>query len=74
MDPEKITLRASDPDGPRMVWRGHVGSRSMMAHVGSDGGRGARGRAVRKGTELAAKDMGGRAERFWNSTVRAATA
>src|SRR6267143_681287 len=35
MDPEKITLRASDPDGPRLVGEGTIGSRSMMAHGGA---------------------------------------
>src|SRR6266481_2873506 len=52
MDPEKITLRASDPDGPRLVGEGTIGSRSMMAHGGAlvIAAR----EAVRKGTELAA--------------------
>jgi carbon-monoxide dehydrogenase large subunit len=35
MDPEKITLRASDPDGPALVGEGTIGSRSMMAHGGA---------------------------------------
>src|SRR5262245_23686144 len=35
MDPEKITLRASDPDGPALIGEGTIGSRSMMAHGGS---------------------------------------
>ena len=35
MDPEKITLRASDPGGPTLIGEGTIGSRSMMAHGGS---------------------------------------
>src|SRR2546426_688554 len=55
MDPDKITLRASDPDGPRLVGEGTIGSPSM--HV--DGGAllVAAREAVRKGTALAAKDL-----------------
>src|SRR6266852_4578747 len=55
MDPEKITLRASDPDGPRLVGEGTIGSRSMMAHGGAL--LVAAREAVRKGTALAAKDL-----------------
>ncbi len=55
MDPDKITLRASDPDGPRLVGEGTIGSRSMMAHGGALVV--AAREAVRKGTELAAKDL-----------------
>src|SRR5258705_12472143 len=55
MDPEKITLRASDPEGPRLVGEGTIGSRSMMAHGGAL--LIAAREAVRKGTELAAKDL-----------------
>ena len=55
MDPEKITLRASDPDGPPLVGEGTIGSRSMMAHGGAL--LVAAREAVRKGTELAAKDL-----------------
>src|SRR3989442_5049426 len=54
MDPEKITLRASDPDGPRLVGEGTIGSRSMMAHGGALLVAAREG--VRKGTALAAKD------------------
>ena len=55
IDPESITLRASDPDGPRLVGEGTIGSRSMMAHGGAlvIAAR----EVVRKGTELAAKDL-----------------
>jgi carbon-monoxide dehydrogenase large subunit len=55
MDPEKITLRASDPEGPPLVGEGTIGSRSMMAHGGAL--LVAAREAVRKGTELAAKDL-----------------
>jgi carbon-monoxide dehydrogenase large subunit len=55
MDPERITLRASDPDGPALVGEGTIGSRSMMAHGGSLVV--AAREAVKKGTELAAKDL-----------------
>jgi carbon-monoxide dehydrogenase large subunit len=55
MDPEKITLRASDPDGPKLVGEGTIGSRSMMAHGGALVM--AAREVVRKGTELAAKEL-----------------
>src|SRR5258706_10957582 len=55
MDPEKITLRASDPDGPRLVGEGTIGSRSMMAHGGAL--LIAAREAGRKGTELAGKEL-----------------
>ncbi len=55
MDPEKITLRASDPDGPALIGEGTIGSRSMMAHGGSL--LVAAREVVKKGTELAAKDL-----------------
>jgi len=55
MDPERITLRASDPDGPKLIGEGTIGSRSMMAHGGSL--LVAAREVIRKGTELAAKDL-----------------
>jgi carbon-monoxide dehydrogenase large subunit len=55
MDPEKITLRASDPDGPKLIGEGTIGSRSMMAHGGAL--LVAAREVVHKGTELAAKDL-----------------
>ena len=55
MDPEKITLRASDPGGPTLIGEGTIGSRSMMAHGGSL--LVAAREVVKKGTELAAKDL-----------------
>src|SRR6266481_4995321 len=55
MNPEKIALRASDPDGPRLVGEGTIGSRSMMAHGGAL--LIAAREVVRKGTALAAKDL-----------------
>jgi aerobic carbon-monoxide dehydrogenase large subunit len=55
MDAEKITLRASDPDGPPLVGEGTIGSRSVMAHGGAlvTAAR----EVIRKGTELAAKEL-----------------
>src|SRR4051812_49034255 len=55
MDPEKITLRASDPDGPALVGEGTIGSRSMMSHGGA--AVAAAREVVKKGMELAAKDL-----------------
>ena len=55
MDPERITLRASDPEGPSLVGEGTIGSRSMMAHGGAL--LVAAREVVRKGTDLAAKEL-----------------
>jgi carbon-monoxide dehydrogenase large subunit len=55
IDAEKITLRASDPDGPPLMGDGTIGSRSMMAQGGAVAM--AVREAVRKGTELAAKAL-----------------
>jgi carbon-monoxide dehydrogenase large subunit len=55
MDPEKITLRASDPDGPQLIGEGTIGSRSMMAHGGALVM--AAREVIRKGTQLAAKEL-----------------
>ncbi len=55
MDPERITLRASDPDGPPLMGDGTIGSRSMMAQGGAVAM--AVREAVRKGTDLAAKAL-----------------
>lgn len=55
MDPESITLRASDPDGPPLMGDGTIGSRSMMAQGGAVAM--AVREAVRKGTDLAAKAL-----------------
>jgi len=55
MEPEKITLRASDPDGPPLMGDGTIGSRSMMAQGGAVAM--AVREAVRKGTDLAAKAL-----------------
>ncbi len=55
IDAEKITLRASDPDGPPLIGDGTIGSRSMMAQGGAVAM--AVRAAVRKGTELAAKAL-----------------
>ncbi|HEX2566848.1 MAG TPA: xanthine dehydrogenase family protein molybdopterin-binding subunit [Burkholderiales bacterium] len=55
LDPESITLHASDPAGPKLMGDGTIGSRSMMAH-GNAVLMAAR-EAARKGKELAAKDL-----------------
>jgi len=55
VDPEKVTLREGDPDGPALVGGGTVGSRSTMMH-GSAALVVAR-EVVRKGMELAAKAL-----------------
>lgn len=53
--PEKITLRASDPEGPKLTGGGTVGSRSMMAQGGALAATAAE--VIKKGLELAAKDL-----------------
>lgn len=55
IDPERITLRAGDPDGPPLVGEGTIGSRSMMAHGGALAA--AAREVIRKGTELAANAL-----------------
>ena len=55
IDAEKIEYRASDPDGPALHGEGTIGSRSMMAHGGAIVT--AARESVRKGVELAAKDL-----------------
>ena len=55
LDAESITLRASDPDGPKLIGDGTIGSRSLMSH-GSALVFTAR-EVVRKGKELAAKHL-----------------
>ncbi len=53
VDPEKITFRASDPDGPALIGLGTIGSRSMMTHGGALSN--AANTVIRKGRELASK-------------------
>ena len=55
MDPDKIALRASDPDGPALVGNGTISSRSMMSHGGAMVF--AAREVIRKGLDLAAKDL-----------------
>jgi carbon-monoxide dehydrogenase large subunit len=55
VDPERITLKAGDPDGPPLVGEGTIGSRSMMAHGGAIAV--AAREIVRKAQELAARDL-----------------
>ena len=52
---ESITLKASDPSGPKLVGGGTVGSRSVMAH-GSALAATAHA-VVKKGLDLAARDL-----------------
>ena len=55
LEAETITLRASDPDGPKLIGEGTIGSRSLMSH-GSALLYTAK-EVVRKGKELAAKHL-----------------
>ncbi|MCZ7563308.1 MAG: xanthine dehydrogenase family protein molybdopterin-binding subunit [Burkholderiales bacterium] len=55
VDPERITLRAGDPDGPALVGEGTIGSRSMMAHGGALAV--AAREVIRKGADLAARAL-----------------
>lgn len=55
LDPEKIVLRASDPDGPPLVGLGTIGSRSMMTHGGALSN--AAHAVIRKGRDLAAERL-----------------
>ncbi len=52
---ERITLRASDPSGPRLMGDGTIGSRSMMAQGGAV--MMAAREAVKKGLDLAANAL-----------------
>ena len=55
ISPETITLKASDPSGPKLIGGGTVGSRSIMAHGGA---LVVTARAVvGKALELAARDL-----------------
>src|SRR5258707_12030906 len=38
MDPERITLRPTDPGGPALIGEGTIGPRSMLAHGGARSG------------------------------------
>jgi len=55
MSPERIVLKASDPDGPPLMGGGTVGSRTMMSHGGALFF--VAQKVVEKGRELAAKDL-----------------
>jgi len=55
IDPEKLTLRFSDPDGPALRGDGTIGSRSLMSHGGALFL--AAQEVVKKGRELAAKHL-----------------
>jgi carbon-monoxide dehydrogenase large subunit len=55
VDPESITARIGDPDGPALIGGGTAGSRSMSAH-GSASLMAAR-EAISKGMELASREL-----------------
>jgi carbon-monoxide dehydrogenase large subunit len=55
VDPERITLKAGDPDGPPVMGDGTIGSRSMMAYGGAIAV--AAKEIVRKAQDLAARDL-----------------
>jgi carbon-monoxide dehydrogenase large subunit len=55
MSPEKMTLHASDPDGPALTGNGTISSRSMVSHGGAMVF--AAREVIRKGLDLAAKDL-----------------
>jgi carbon-monoxide dehydrogenase large subunit len=55
MSPDKLELRASDPDGPALAGNGTISSRSMVSHGGAMVF--AAREVIRKGMELAAKDL-----------------
>ena len=55
MSADKVTLRASDPDGPPLVGTGSFGSRSLISHGGALS-LGAH-EVVQKGLVLAAKEL-----------------
>jgi carbon-monoxide dehydrogenase large subunit len=55
VEPERITLKAGDPDGPPLAGEGTIGSRSMMAHGGAIAV--AAREIVRKAQDLAARDL-----------------
>jgi aerobic carbon-monoxide dehydrogenase large subunit len=55
ISPESISVRPSDPEGPKLIGGGTVGSRSMMAHGGA---LVATARAVvKKGLDFAAREL-----------------
>jgi carbon-monoxide dehydrogenase large subunit len=55
LDPAKITMRASDPLGPKLVGEGTIGSRSIMSHGGAMVV--AAREVIRKGMEMAAEHL-----------------
>jgi carbon-monoxide dehydrogenase large subunit len=55
VDPQRITLKAGDPDGPPVMGDGTIGSRSMMAYGGAIAV--AAREIVRKAQDLAARDL-----------------
>ena len=55
ISPDKLELRASDPDGPALAGNGTISSRSMVSHGGAMVF--AAREVIRKGLDLAAKDL-----------------
>jgi carbon-monoxide dehydrogenase large subunit len=55
VDPQRITLKAGDPDGPPVIGDGTIGSRSMMAYGGAIAV--AAKEIVRKAQDLAAREL-----------------
>ncbi len=53
IEAERVTLRASDPDGPRIRGNGTIGSRSLLAQGSAFSG--AADQAIKTGTKLAAR-------------------
>ncbi len=53
IDPDLVTLRSSDPDGPAIRGNGSIGSRSMLAQGSALAG--ASDEAARKGKDIAAR-------------------
>jgi aerobic carbon-monoxide dehydrogenase large subunit len=55
LDPETITMRASDPLGPKLIGEGTIGSRSIMSHGGAMAV--AAQEVIKKGLDLAAQHL-----------------
>ena len=55
VSPDKLELRASDPDGPALAGNGTISSRSMVSHGGAMVF--AAREVIRKGLDLAAQDL-----------------
>jgi carbon-monoxide dehydrogenase large subunit len=71
VDPESISLRASDPLGPALVGLGTIGSRSMMTHGGAFTFA---ARAVRRACIASPGPIFPSASRNWRASFPAQTA